>query len=62
METCCISCKKNTVNENPSVTKTKQNRLMFLSNCTIYGKKKLTIILKIKNTTILIIFEMISLK
>ena len=40
METYCVSCKKYTANENSSVRKTKQNRLMFLSNCAICGKKK----------------------
>ena len=36
----CISCKKYTANENSNVRKTKQNRLMLLSNCAIFGKKK----------------------
>ena len=39
METYCVSCKKNTANENSSVRKTKQNRLMILLNCAICGKK-----------------------
>ena len=39
METCCASCNKNTVSENSSVTKTKQNRLTLLSNCTVCGEK-----------------------
>ena len=39
METYCISCKKYTANENSGVRKTKQNRLMLLSNCTFCGKK-----------------------
>ena len=30
MEPYCVSCEKNTVNENSSVRKTKQNRLMLL--------------------------------
>ena len=34
------SCKKNTVKEISSVTKTKQSRLMLLSNCAICDKKK----------------------
>ena len=42
METYCVSCKKYTANENSNVRKTKQNRLMLLSNYAIYGKKKLT--------------------
>ena len=44
METCSVSCKKNTANENASVRKTKQNRLMVLSNCAVCGKKKLGLI------------------
>ena len=36
METYCASCK----NENSSVKKAKQNSLMLLSICVIYGKKK----------------------
>ena len=66
METCCVSCRKYTVNRNSSVRKSKQNRLMFFSNRAVCGKKKLTFI-KNKNSikqysTILKIFEMISLK
>ena len=41
MENYCVSCKKNTANENSSVRKTKQNRLMLLSNCAVCGKKKI---------------------
>ena len=40
METYCVSCEKYTVNKNSCVSKTKQNRLMLLLNCTICGKKK----------------------
>ena len=54
METYCISCKKYTANENSSVRKNKQHRLMLLSNCIICGKKKLTFIKK-KNSSILMI-------
>ena len=42
METYCVSCKKYTSNKNSSVRKTKQNRLMVLSNCAICGKRKST--------------------
>ena len=35
METYCVSCKKNIANKNSSVRKTKQNRLILLSNGTI---------------------------
>ena len=58
MEKSCVSCKKNTTNENSNVRKTKQNRIMLLSNCANCGKKKLPFI---KNQELLI-FEMISLK
>ena len=30
----------NTVNQNYSVRKTKQNRIMLLSNCAVFDKKK----------------------
>ena len=40
METYCIICKKNTANENSSFRKTKQNRLMLLTNCAACNKKK----------------------
>ena len=59
METYCVSCRKYNSNQNSSVRKTKQNRLMLLSNCAICDKKKNQLLLKIKN---LIIFQMISLK
>ena len=58
METCCVSCKKNVENENSSVRKTKQNRLMILSNCGVCGKKKNQLSLKVKK---LIIFPMIRI-
>ena len=40
METYCFSRGKNTGNKNSSVKKTKQNRLMLVSNCAVCGKKK----------------------
>ena len=40
----CLSCKEYTLNKNSNVRKTKQNRKMLLSNCTVYGKKKSTFI------------------
>ena len=42
METYCLRCKKNTANENSSVRKTKQNRLILFSNCAVCGNKKST--------------------
>ena len=44
METYCVSSKKYTANENSSVRKTKQYRLMLLLNCVICGKRKSTFI------------------
>ena len=41
METYWVSCKKNTANKNSSVRRTRKNRLMFVSNCTVCGTKKL---------------------
>ena len=61
MEIYCFSCKENTANNNSSVGKTKQNRLLPLSNCAICGKKKSTYI-KNKEHHNLIIFEIIALK
>ena len=60
METFWVSCKIYTVNKNSSARKTKQNKLMLLPNCAICGIKRLTL-LRIKKSTILITFEMISL-
>ena len=39
MEIYCVSCKKNTANKNSSVRRTKQNRLMFLSNSAVCDEK-----------------------
>ena len=44
METYCVSRKKYTANENSRARKTTQNRLMLLSNCAIYDKKKVNFI------------------
>ena len=44
MEIYCVSCKKYTANENSIIKKTNQNRLIFLANCAISGKKKPTFI------------------
>ena len=44
METYCVSCTKNTANENLSARRSKQNRLMLLSNYAVCGKKKSTFI------------------
>ena len=47
MGTYCVSWNKNIVSKNVRITK--QNRLMLLSNCAAYGKKKPRS-LKIKNS------------
>ena len=54
MEKYCISCKKYTANENSSVRKTNQNRLIVLSRYAICGKEN-QIFKKIKNSTVLMI-------
>ena len=40
MNTCCLSCKKDTRNIDPKVIKTKNNRKMMLSRCSICNNKK----------------------
>ena len=44
MNTYCLSCKKDTKNTNPKVTKTKNNRKMMLSGCSICNNKKSTFV------------------
>ena len=53
MKTYCFSYKKYTGNKNSNVRKTKQNRLMLLSNSAVFGKTK-SAFLKNKVSTILI--------
>ena len=40
MEIYCLRCKKNTANENSSVKRTKQNRLMLVSSCVLFVARK----------------------
>ena len=40
MEIYCVSCKKNIANKNSSARRTKQSRLMLLSNCAVFSRKK----------------------
>ena len=42
MNTYCLSCKKDTENIDPKVIKTKSNRKMILSRCSICNDKKST--------------------
>ena len=44
MNTYCLSCKKDTRNIDPKVIKTKNNRKMMLSRCSISNNKKSTFI------------------
>ena len=44
MNTYCLSCNKDTKNIDPKVTKTKNNRKMMLSKCSICNNKKSTFI------------------
>ena len=44
MNTYCLSCKKYTGNINPKVIKTKNNRKMMLSRCSICNNKKSTFV------------------
>ena len=44
MNTYCLSCKKNTKNIDPKVIKTKNNRKMILSRCSICNNKNSTFI------------------
>ena len=44
MNTYCLSCKKDTKNINAKVIKTKNNRKMMLSRCSICNNKKSTFI------------------
>ena len=44
MDTYCLSCKKDTRNIDPKVIKTKNNRKIMLSRCSICNNKKSTFI------------------
>ena len=44
MNTYCLSCKKDTINIDPKVIKTKNNRKMMLSRCSICSNKKSTFV------------------
>ena len=44
MNTYCLVCKKYTGNINPKVIKTKNNKKMMLSRCSICNNKKLTFV------------------
>ena len=44
MNTYCLSCEKDTKNIDPKVIKTKNNRKMMLSRCSICNNKKYTFV------------------
>ena len=44
MNTHCLSCKKDTKNINPKVIRTKNNRKMMLSRCSICSNEKSTFV------------------
>ena len=44
MGTYCVGCKKSTANKNYSIRRTKENRLMLVSNCAVCDRKKLRLI------------------
>ena len=46
MNTYCLSCKKDTRNIDPKVIKTKNNRKMMLSRCSICNNTKSTFVLQ----------------
>ena len=35
----CLKCWKNTENQNPKVVRTRNGRIMLLSNCAVYNSK-----------------------
>ena len=40
MKTYCIKCRKDTENIDPKIVRTKNNRLVMQSKCSVYGIKK----------------------
>ena len=40
MKTYCVKCKKDTENLDPKIVRTKNNRLVMLSKCSVCGIKK----------------------
>ena len=61
METYCISCKKNTANENSSARKLSKTDQYFCQTVLLMAKKN-WLLFTIKTSAILTKFEMISLK
>ena len=40
MQTCCVSCRKNTENKNVKIVRTKNGRLKMRPSCSVCGNKK----------------------
>ena len=40
MSSYCLKCRQNTESKNPKVVKTKNGRIMLLSNCAVSNSKK----------------------
>ena len=40
MKTCCVKCKKDTDNIDPKIFRTKNNRLLMQSKCSVCKNKK----------------------
>ena len=40
MKTYCVKCRKDTENIDPKIVRTKNNRLLMQSKCSVYGIKK----------------------
>ena len=46
MNTYCLKCKKDTANIDPKMVKTKNNRLLMQSKCSVCGTKKSRLVKK----------------
>ena len=44
MLSCCLKCRKNTESKNPKVARSKNQRIIILSNCAVCDNKKSKII------------------
>ena len=44
MKTYCVKCREDTENIDPKIVRTKNNRLVMQSKCSVYGIKKSTFV------------------
>ena len=49
IKTYCVKCRKDTENIDSKVVRTKNNRLVILSKCSVYGIKKVKICKKTRS-------------